>query len=56
MSSATGPGNAAYEAGDGQIHEAGGVAVDTVHEVGIDNEIYEMAERRRNLGYLYRDC
>ena len=50
MRSATGPWNVAYEAGDSQIHEAGGVAVNTVHEVGIDNTIYEMADQRRNLG------
>ena len=50
MTSATRPGDGAYEAGDDQIHEAGGVTVDTVHEVGIDNEIYEMADRRRNFG------
>ena len=48
MRSATEPGDVAYEAGDGQIHEAGGDAVNTVHEVGVDNEIYEMANPRRN--------
>ena len=50
MRSATEPGNAAYEAGDSQIHEAGGVAATTVHEVGIDSEIHEMPDRRRNFG------
>ena len=50
VSPAMGPRNVAYEAGDGQIHEAGGVAASPVHEVGIDKEIYEMPDRRRNFG------
>ena len=46
----------AYEAGDGQIHEAGGIAASPVHEVSIDKEIYEMPDRRRNFGQWYRGC
>ena len=45
-----GPRNVAYEAGDSQIHEAGGFAASPVHEVGTDKEIYEMPDRRRNFG------
>ena len=29
---------------------AGGVAVNAVHEVDVDNEIYEMADRKRYFG------
>ena len=38
-----------HEAGVGQPHEVGGVAVNTMHEVGIENEIHEMANPRTNL-------
>ena len=39
-----------HEAGVGQPHEVGGVAVNPIHEVGIDNEIHEIASPRTHLG------
>lgn len=50
MTSALGIRDCVYEAGEGQPHAIGGVAIDTVPKVGTDSERHEIANQRMNFG------